>query len=156
MLSQIAAGFRLQQGHQVTDLDKELIFGPFLGRKRAGVALDSELLDAAARHFVALQGHDLLCGSRRQVSAQGRNNPTQQLRGSAFRSHSDTTSHPETLANPFLGAAKALNRPISGSERLDLDVAEGDRVVVPGETERALRAVLAGMRAAPHEVLNGG
>ena len=39
MLSQIAAGFRLQQGHQVTDLDEELIFSPLLGRKRAGVAL---------------------------------------------------------------------------------------------------------------------
>ena len=45
----------MQQGYQVTDLDEELIFGPFLGRKRAGVALDSELLDAAARHFVPLQ-----------------------------------------------------------------------------------------------------
>ena len=55
MLSQIAAGLRLQQGHQVTDRDEELVFGPFLGRKRAGVALGSELLDAAGRHFVALQ-----------------------------------------------------------------------------------------------------
>ena len=99
MLSQIAAGFRLQQGHQVTDLDEELRFGPFLGRKHAGVALDSELLEAAARHFVALQRHDLLCGSRRQTSAQGRNNPTQQLRGSAFVRIMALYPIPETLAN---------------------------------------------------------
>ena len=64
MLSQIAAAFRLQQGHQVTDLDEELIFSPFLGRKRASVALGSELLEAVARHFVALQpGIQIECRS---------------------------------------------------------------------------------------------
>ena len=29
--ARMADGIRLQQGHQVTDLDEELIFGPFLG-----------------------------------------------------------------------------------------------------------------------------
>ena len=70
MLSQIAAGFRLQQGHQITDLDEELIFSPLLGRKRAGVALGGESLDATAHHLIAPQRDDLLCGSGRQTSAQ--------------------------------------------------------------------------------------
>ena len=41
-------------------------------------------------------------------------------------------------------------------ERLDLDVAEGDRVVVPGEAKRTAGAVLAGVLAVSHEFLHGG
>ena len=42
------------------------------------------------------------------------------------------------------------------SERLDLDVAEGNRGVVPGEAEVAFGAVLGGMLAVRHEFRDGG
>jgi hypothetical protein len=58
---QIAASFRLEQSHQISDHDENLILGPLLRRQATSIALGGQFLNPTPGGGIGPESQDFSC-----------------------------------------------------------------------------------------------